>query len=463
MKEISRKRFDAYVGFTRDPRIFIIGEELSYYQNESQTILGVILLDKIDHDFSVVILGRDENKKFRAIDTLVSLKNISKAQEWLFKKVSEIEAAGDVVFCQGDGGNGVDLFSPTFNSSKIHPYFNVLNNKGSHCSAKKLLSEIAPHFYDIDGNFVEQFQTTGFDSRLWEIYLQCYFNEEWLEIKRNHHTPDFILAWGDDEIALEAVIVGRKDSPKLYELPKSTEEIKLETKDNMPLRYGSPLNTKLTHKTKHKGKELHYWELEHTKGKPFVIAIADFHECFSMMWSTTSLTNYLYGQRQTWYHNKNGKLIIKAYKVSSHIKETGAVIPSGFFYQLGVENISAILHSTSGTLSKFNRMGKQCGFDDVGTHMLRRCAVHNHDPNAAEPHFITYEVSEETNETWGEGITIYHNPNAKFPLPFDFFRSAAQCFIEKGKIKTLMPPIYVYSSATLLLTTRNTAGEDSKK
>ncbi len=35
-----------------------------------------------------------------------------------------------------------------------------------------------PHFIDIDGNFVQQFQSTGFDSGLWELYLYTYFSEE---------------------------------------------------------------------------------------------------------------------------------------------------------------------------------------------------------------------------------------------------------------------------------------------
>jgi hypothetical protein len=34
------------------------------------------------------------------------------------------------------------------------------------------------HWYeDPDGNFIEQFQTTGFDARLWELYLFAMFCE----------------------------------------------------------------------------------------------------------------------------------------------------------------------------------------------------------------------------------------------------------------------------------------------
>lgn len=32
------------------------------------------------------------------------------------------------------------------------------------------MSEMMRHFVDVDGNFVQQFQTTAFDSRIWELY-----------------------------------------------------------------------------------------------------------------------------------------------------------------------------------------------------------------------------------------------------------------------------------------------------
>lgn len=50
-----------------------------------------------------------------------------------------------------------------------------------------------PHFVDIDGNFVEQFQSTGFDARLWELYLNTYLNEEQFFFDREYNAPDFIV------------------------------------------------------------------------------------------------------------------------------------------------------------------------------------------------------------------------------------------------------------------------------
>jgi hypothetical protein len=43
----------------------------------------------------------------------------------------------------------------------------------------------------VDGNFVEQFQTRGFDARIWELYLFAAFREMNYGIERVHAVPDF--------------------------------------------------------------------------------------------------------------------------------------------------------------------------------------------------------------------------------------------------------------------------------
>src|SRR5689334_2641105 len=85
-------------------------------------------------------------------------------------------------FSQGDLRKGPDLFTPIISPEKQHPYFSELINNTAFLSAKHIIQEMMPHFIDIDGNFVEQFQSTGFDSRLWELYLNAYLVEEQLFI-----------------------------------------------------------------------------------------------------------------------------------------------------------------------------------------------------------------------------------------------------------------------------------------
>lgn len=271
-----------------------------------------------------------------------------------------------------------------------------------------------PHFFDVDGNFIQQFQTQGFDARLWELYLFCYFNEEGLEIIRNYFAPDFLLRLNKDFISVEATIVSRKDGKESSE--NDTFE---EKKEFMPSKWGSSLYSKLKHIDKFGN---HYWEYEHTKNKPFIIAIADFHDDMSMIWSHDSLVTYLYEYKYSYSYDNNGNMSIEPVKVDTHPKgKNRNLIPSGFFFQENTENISAILHSSCGTISKFNRIGKQCGFDENDVIMIRNVVSYNPTANATKPNQHQYFVTEDTCETWGEGVSIFHNPNAKYPLPETFF------------------------------------------
>jgi len=449
MKRISRKRFDAYVDFSRNPLVFGFSEEIRWYENESKTLFGVIALDYTDRDYTAIILGRDEIGRIRCFNLQISFSDIEKAEYWLFESVNRLEESGEFAFPQGDQRKKCDLFKPVVDVSRMDTSFNLLNTHPTHMAAKSLISEIMPHFFDIDGNFVEQFQTNGFDSRLWELYLFCYFNEEQLIINRDYFAPDFFLSDGTVEVGVEAVIVGRKTNNISYDQKSKFDlNVKEELVNRMPIKFGSPLYSKLTHTNKKTG--AHYWDYSHTKGKPFVIAIADFHGDHSMTWSHPALLTYLYGYTYSHTYDENGNLIVIPKKVERHIDGTKD-IPSGFFFQENAENISAILTSTSGTISKFSRIGKQCGFDENNITMIRYGTCYDHDPNASEPQIFKYLVTEECNETWGEGVSIYHNPVAKYPLSTDYFQNAAQFFFKDGFIISQMPEFFPYASFTDLI------------
>ncbi|MBK7652057.1 MAG: hypothetical protein IPJ20_16900 [Flammeovirgaceae bacterium] len=119
-----------------------------------------------------------------------------------------------------------------------------------------------------------------------------------------------------------------------------------------------------------------------------IIAIADFHEDFSMTWSFSALLELLYGYKHSFYYDNNGKLIINPIKVDAYTKPSGNKVSSGFFFQSNAEHISAVVSSSTATLSKFNRIGKQCGFGDNRCMLIREGAYHDHDPNASVPRHL---------------------------------------------------------------------------
>ncbi|WP_404470734.1 hypothetical protein LG301_08945 [Vreelandella venusta] len=444
VKNLDIKRFNALAAQSRSPAAAYMSEELEWYADDSEAVLGIVLRDTVDDDFVGIILGRDEGGRFRAFDVKASIETIEEARTWVQGGIKWHAGTGNAVFPQGDETKGLDLFTPVVSIAKQHPFFTKLSQEESFVPAKSIINELMPHFVDIDGNFIEQFQSSGFDARLWELYLNTYFNEEQLFFDREHHAPDFLVKKYGKKVAIEAVIVGRKknnpvslfqEGPKLLH----PHEIAEKHKNEMPIKFGSPLFSKL---------KKEYWKLDHVKDNPLVFAIADFHDDQSMQWSSNALINYLYGVQHEFSHDKDGKLIISALKIEKH-KVGDKVIPSGYFFQPDAENISAVLFSASGTISKFNRIGRQAGFGPDNIIMHRFGTHHDHDPNASLPKQFAYQVTTESNETWGEGLSMFHNPNAKHPVPEELFPSIAHHYFDDGQIISHLPEFHPYSSMTI--------------
>ena len=97
-----------------------------------------------------------------------------------------------------------DPFVPIASPSKLNPMFTIVKDSDSHSPARGMIREVFNSCTDHDGNFVEQFQTTGFDSRIWELYLHAYLLDSRFSIQPSI-SPDFLVTKGDDTIAIEAV------------------------------------------------------------------------------------------------------------------------------------------------------------------------------------------------------------------------------------------------------------------
>lgn len=446
MKKIDQKRFNALVNHSKAPTIEFFGKEFDWFSTDDESLLAVFILDLIDYDYSCVILGNDEVGKYRAIDVTASVTTLEKLFEWMIKKLTEYSESAQKVFPQGDNYNTLDFFELVVSEKKQHPFFKKLNEDIGQSAAKEIIKRLMLHYVDIDGNFIEQFQSNGFDARLWELYLNTYLHEENLYMNRTYHAPDFLVEKFGYQVAIEAVIVGRKDDAPIENFQErltmhSYEEDMKRLKDEIPIKFGSPLFSKLKKK---------YWELPHVANHPLIFAIADFHDNMAMTWTGTALHRYLYGVHHEHCFDDNGQLLITPLKIDTH-EYNGKKIPSGFFFQEDSEYVSAILFSSSGTLSKFNRMGHQAGLGSKNIKLIRFCAIHDHNPNAALPQFINYEVGRESNETWAEGMSMFHNPNAKHPVPEELFPSIAHHHFIDGQIVSKIPEIHPYSSFTMIV------------
>lgn len=449
VNRIDVKRFRALVSHSRQAQLPFICEELDWLADKDEIVLGCLVQDKTDFDFGGVILGKDEEGRYRCFDVIANLISREEAFEWICNAIKWHVGQNNSFFPQGDGSRKIDLFTPIIPVEKQHPYFSRLSKEDSFSPAKAVINILMGHYRDIDGNFVEQFQSTGFDARLWELYLDTYLHEENLFLNRDHYAPDFFVEKYGHKVAIEAVIVGRKNNnpPSFFKTsPKIISPLQILEKceNEMPIKFGSPLFTKLNKK---------YWEKDHVKGNPLIFAIADFHDDQSMQWSSNALMRYLYGYSvETKF--ENGQFKHNAIKIEHH-QVGNKKIPSGFFLQPDSENVSAILFSSTGTISKFNRIGKQAGFGSNKIKMYRYGTCHNHDQDATTPCIFKYEVTTNSDETWAEGLSMFHNPNAKYPVPRELFPSIAHHYMETDKMISYIPDFHPYSSMTINLKSKN--------
>lgn len=448
--KLTRERYNAFVAWTRSPIAQYMSEEVDFFTVSDESLIGVLILDFTDRDFGYVILGRDGKGRFRAIDVNASYKKVD-ALRALCASMKRHLDEGKTVYEQGDEATdkaGVDLFTPLVSEEKLHRAFKLLQTLDHWLPSRSIMSEMMKHYVDIDGNFVEQFQSTAFDSRIWELYLYAALLEMGLFVNKEHEAPDFEVHLGSKKVFIEAVIVGpspkdptlERDERGMPEI-RSKDEMRELLKSRVPIRFGSALYSKFS-------RPKPYWGLEHVKGHPLVFAVADFHEDQSMTWTSPALLEYLYGVTHEFTFDKAGQLVISSLKIETH-EYNGKVIPSGFFLQPGAENVSAVLFSASGTISKFNRMGKLAGFGLPNQKIMRSGVQHDHNPQATLPKPFLHVVEQgSVSETWAEGLSMFHNPSATYPVDPTMFPGIAHHFMINGEIKSFLPDFHPYSSFT---------------
>lgn len=305
-------------------------------------------------------------------------------------------------------------------------------------------------YEDRDGNFIEQFQSTGFDARIWELYLWATFVSLGYEVTMPKPSPDFVARGLDGTFAIEATTINPSKGPdgKRVETPRPTkpEDLQAYAEHYLPIRYAGPLTAKLAKR---------YWEQPAVTGLPLVFAIQDFHDEFSMTFSHGGLVASLFGISIYDVVDGTGKTA----RIHEHVWGS-KTIPSGFFALPGAEYVSAVAFNSQGTVAKFTRMAVKCGFDPDGVHI-------NHaglrlDVSGGEPQQIPFSgpVAVDYPEDWVDGMDVFHNPNAINPLNPNLIPGAAHhILMPDGNVTTLYPDGHLLASKTGIVVPIRDEGE----
>ena len=440
MKTLNRNRANILLLFTRNPFAKTTTEELEYYTSDDEVLIGFVARDRIDGTFHACLLDRDSRRKYCLVEMVIDCDTIAEARQALKEKM-ESYVRDDAALQRKESPN--DFFTPVAKQEQWHPAFKMLKEDGFFCAAKKVIEELSYHFEDRDGNFVDQLQSkNGFDARIWELYLWCYLREEEFNFNYDHEAPDFMVEKRGQGVAIEAVHINRKQKPDEPFKTISVDEIKRKLEDEIPLLYGSPLYSKL----KHTYNTQPYWELEHVKGKPLVYAIADFHADMSMTWSFPGIVSILYGIDQKAFQNEDGSIdLVNEAGMVFHKKDVG-IHP--LFLDEQFRHVSAVMFSPCGTLPKFNRMGVQAGYGDKNYTLFEVKMCYNSALGAIMPDVVGHVIDETCNETWADGIQIFHNPFADIPLNPSLFPHAGHHFYKDGVLYSNTPHNHIISTMT---------------
>lgn len=291
-----------------------------------------------------------------------------------------------------------------------------------------------------DPNFIEQFQTGGFDARVSELYLFAAFDGAGFDISAVDDAPDFLLCGHGREWAVEATTANPSGGDPPPPFPEDLTELQRYIDGELVVRLGSALFSKLNKR---------YWELPHVADKPLVLAIQNFASEDAQQLADTALADYLYGRRTFGEFDDDGRLKIYSAEIREHVGSK--TIPGHFFAIPEAEHISAVLWTNSGTVAKFARMGFQRGLDSKGIRMTRAGLRFVMNPDADVPAQFSYDVGSRW-ESWEEGLVMAHNPRARLPLSVEAFPGIVHHELnEEGLVRSTLPSFHAYRSRTLIV------------
>ncbi len=440
MIELSKQRFDCLAGYIRHPRILTLIEEVGWIATDDERVLGLLTRDRIDDDFGWVALGRDERMRYRAVEVRASLtRRVAEAS--LREALASLEYAPDEEFHQGDTeGPPVDFFRHAVAEDRLHPSFRLLSETQRYTPARGAVAAMMHYHTDVDGNFVQQFQTTGFDARLWELYLFATMTELGYARDETVQVPDFVLTSAFGSLAMEAVTCNPAHRTGVP-MPRDVDAMLDYQRNYIPIKLGRARGRKLRRNPP-------YWSAPEVADLPFMLAVQDFHAPGAMQHIVIAATEYAFGIR---HERRNGELHIEA--IVDH-RYDGLIEPSGLFNQANAENVSAILLNPQGTITKFNRMGYLAGFGDQSIRMIKS-GIARGERNRGDPRPRPFRLEVHApgySESWVEGAVVLHNPRARIPLNPALIPGAAHEFLlDGGRIMSLLPEFHPLFSGTEIL------------
>ncbi|MEO8627661.1 MAG: hypothetical protein ABI612_06105 [Betaproteobacteria bacterium] len=272
-----------------------------------------------------------------------------------------------------------------------------------------------------DENWASDCQTGNFHTRLWEAHLLGSFREQGLLVTQDYRSPDFHVSnRRGGEAWIEAVTANPNEKYDHYATPRvdAPQERRELSLGPAAVRFAKSIRSKRDRK---------YDELPHVVGKPFALALADFHAPGSMLWSRVALMSYLYGffVREI---ERDGIQVAAGEKVTTLRGHEN--IPCGLFRFEENANLSALIFSNACSIAKLSRVALSAGavledyrYVRIGEFFDRTRGALRGIPFSMDVSSAEYRAlwPPYMYEPWSAEMEIFHNPMANHPIPDEMF------------------------------------------
>lgn len=315
------------------------------------------------------------------------------------------------------------LFDPIIDKERLHANFRNILRMGNGF-ALDVLNDWASGFIDRDGKFVEEFQTT-FNSSFWELYLFAVLKKCGMDVDFSKTRPDFCIPSCNFNIEATVASNAKNTEPEHTQFGKSPPN----DLNAFNLQTIIRLSNSLT--AKHRKYAESYAALEHVKDRAYVVAVTNFDQPFSYMACQRPIEAVLFGYYVDEEHyiatgGREGRL--KGNELLSVFKDNGSPVALGMFTSPAYEEISAVIFSGCANMGKVRALSSDPS-EAISFTALR------FNPASDQPHVIKQPKRRYEETLLVDGLRVYHNPYASYPLDPSIFRhrSVFQWYFQGGE------------------------------
>lgn len=191
LKQINARQFDLFaLSLERGPN-FGDREIYGAYKTDKSEAAGAILIDPETWGFSTITLRRRVDHRWVLTDERGGFASPDSAMTHLRTSFRIGDAAEPLP--PGDRRRRALL---EIGPAGILPEFELLASSIDHLPSLMAAGECYLALPKPDPNFVTDFQTNNFASRLFELYLLACFREQGIQVRQDHVSPDFEIERG---------------------------------------------------------------------------------------------------------------------------------------------------------------------------------------------------------------------------------------------------------------------------